>query len=170
MRNRHSNVAVAVILPAIPLFASLSTGQDVPAEKRPIEKTTQSSPMGMATGAAHAPRKDDKSRLITAGGFVDDAPIVFLDITKQAGLDKFHHRMGTPQKSTIIETNGSGAALLDYDNDGWLDIYLLNGSIAAAMAGKKMAPRTTLFLKKHDGSFSDATHTAGLRHQDYAVG
>jgi len=170
MWNRHSNVAVVVILPAILLFASLSTGQDVPAEKRPIEKTTQSSPMGMATGAAHAPRKDDKSRLITAGGFVDDAPIVFLDITKQAGLDKFHHRMGTPQKSTIIETNGSGVALLDYDNDGWLDIYLLNGSTAAAMAGKELAPRAMLFHNNHDGTFTDVTDKAGVANERWGFG
>jgi len=66
-----------------------------------------------------------------AGGFVDNAPIVFMDVTKEAGLDKFHHRSGTPGKPTIIETLGSGVALLDYDNDGWLDIFLLNGSTIA---------------------------------------
>src|SRR5216684_227051 len=170
MRNRHSNVAVVVILPTILLIASLSTGQDVPAEKRPIEKTTQSSPMGMATGAAHAPRKDDKSRLITAGGFVDDAAIVFLDSTKQAGLDKFHHRMGTPQKSTILETNGSGVALLDYDNDGWLDVYLLNGSTAAAMAGKEAPPRAMLFHNNHDGTFTDVTEKASVANERWGFG
>ncbi len=170
MRDSHSDVAVVVILSAILLFASLSTGQDVPTEKRPIEKTTQSSPMGMATGAARAPRKDDKSRPITAGGFVDDAPIVFLDITKQAGLDKFHHRMGTPQKSTIIETNGSGVALLDYDNDGWLDIYLLNGSTVAALAGKESAPRAMLFHNNHDGTFTDVTDKAGVANERWGFG
>src|SRR5579883_1837379 len=54
---------------------------------------------GMATGGVHAPVKDSKSRPITAGGFVDGAPQVFADITKQAGLDKFHHRSGGPEKS-----------------------------------------------------------------------
>ena len=53
-------------------------------------------PSGMSTGGIHAPIKDSHSRPITAGGFVDDAPVVFVDITHQAGLDKFHHRSGSP--------------------------------------------------------------------------
>ncbi len=83
---------------------------------------------GMASGAAHAPVTDAQHRPITAGGFVDAAPIVFIDVTRPAGLDKFHHRFGNPDKTTIIETPGSGVALIDYDNDGWLDIYLVNGA------------------------------------------
>src|SRR2546430_4092490 len=83
-------------------------------------KAEKPKPTGVATGAPHAPVKDAMSRPITAGGFVDDAPIVFIDITKQAGLDKFHHRSGTPEKATILETPGSGVALFDYDNDGCL--------------------------------------------------
>ena len=83
----------------------------------------------MATGGAHAPIKDSKSRPITAGGFVDGAPVVFIDITKEAGLDKFHHRSGGSEKSTIIDAPGSGVALLDYDNDGWLDIVAANGAV-----------------------------------------
>src|SRR5713226_1150973 len=77
---------------------------------------------GEASGPAHAPVMDVQKRPITAGGFVDGAPVVFVDITKQAGLDKFHHRSGTPGKTTIIEAPGSGVALLDFDKDGWLDI------------------------------------------------
>ena len=95
-------------------------------------KDPQSSTMGVSTGAARAPIKDAQSRPITAGGFVDGAPIIFVDITKQAGIDKFHHRSGTPEKKTIIDAPGSGVSLIDYDNDGWLDIYLLNGSTVGA--------------------------------------
>ena len=94
----------------------------------------------MATGGIHAPMKDSHSRPITAGGFVDDAPVVLVDITHQAGIDKFHQRSGSPEKSTIIDAPGSGVALLDYDNDGWLDIYLLNGSTVAAVKGAEPAP------------------------------
>src|SRR5262245_1869707 len=65
-------------------------------------------PSGMSTGGIHAPIKDSHSRPITAGGFVDDAPVVFADITHQAGLDKFHNRSGSPEKPTIIEAPGSG--------------------------------------------------------------
>ena len=49
--------------------------------------------------------------------------------------------MGTPQKNYIIETTGSGVALLDYDNDGWVDIYLVNGSTLEALDGKAAARR-----------------------------
>ena len=106
------------------------------------KQDTQSTGGGVSTGAAHAAVKDSQSRPITAGGFVDNAPVVFKDITKLAGLDKFHHRSGTPKKESIIETPGSGVALLDYDNDGWLDIYLLNGSTIRGIQRKRArAPR-----------------------------
>src|SRR5262245_59528972 len=87
---------------------------------------------GMASGGAHAPIRDALHRPITAGGFVDGAPVVFSDATIPSGLAKFHHRSGTPEKSAILDAPGSGVALIDYDNDGWLDIYLLNGSTVAA--------------------------------------
>src|SRR5437868_4827673 len=101
------------------LVVPCSLGQDaVPA--------SQGQQNGMSTGVAHAPIRDALSRPITAGSFVDGAPIIFSDITHVAGLDTFRHISGTHDKSTILETPGSGVALLDYDNNGWLDIYLLN--------------------------------------------
>jgi hypothetical protein len=104
------------------------------------QQPEQSQGMGVATGVAHAAVKDSHHRPITAGGFVDNAPIVFIDATKEEGLDKFHHCSGTPGKATIIETVRSGVALLDYDNDGWLDIFLLNGSTITALQGKESRP------------------------------
>ena len=118
-------------------------------------------PSGMATAGIHAPIKDSHSRPITAGGFLDDAPIIFRDITHQAGLEAFHHRSGSPEKSTIIEAPGSGVAVLDYDNDGWLDIYLLNASTVAASKGAEPAPRAMLFHNNHDGTFTDVIDKAG---------
>src|SRR5437867_2218218 len=142
-----------------------ASGQE-PEDRKP-EKPR---PTGVATGAPHAPVKDAMSRPITAGGFVDGAPIVFVDITKQAGLEKFHHRSGTPEKATILETPGSGVALLDYDNDGWLDIYLLNGSTFAALKGKEPAPRAMLLHNNHDGTFTDATAKAGVANERWGFG
>ena len=124
----------------------------------------------MSTGAIHAPIKDSHSRPITAGGFVDGAPVIFLDITHQAGLDKFRHRSGSPEKSTIIDAPGSGVALLDYDNDGWLDIYLLNGSTVAATKGAEPAPRAMLFHNNHDGTFTDVTDKAGVANERWGFG
>jgi hypothetical protein len=125
---------------------------------------------GMSTGIAHAPVKDAQSRPITAGGFVDRAPVIFSDITHAAGLDKFHHISGTHEKSTILETPGSGVALLDYDNDGWLDIYFLNGSTFPAFKGKESAPRAVLLRNNHDGTFTDVTDRAGVANERWAFG
>src|SRR5216684_4478679 len=131
----------------------------------------QQAPMGgVATGVAHAALKDAQSRPITAGGFVDGAPVVFTDITKQAGLDKFRHRSGSPEKKSIIETPGSGVALIDYDNDGWLDIYLLNGSTIPALKGKEVPPRAMLLHNNHDGTFTDVTEKAGVANERWGFG
>jgi hypothetical protein len=121
------------------------------------ERGDSAAQSGMSTGVAHAPVKDALSRPITAGGFVDGAPVVFVDISHAAGLDKFHHQSGTPEKSTILETPGSGVALIDYDNDGWLDIYLVNGSTFPALKGKESPPRAMLLHNNHDGTFTDVT-------------
>jgi enediyne biosynthesis protein E4 len=125
---------------------------------------------GMSTGVAHAPVKDALSRPITAGGFVDGAPIIFSDITHASGLDRFRHVSGSHDKSTILETPGSGVALLDYDNDGWLDIYLLNGSTIPALKGKESPPRAMLFHNNHDGTFTDVTEKAGVGNERWGFG
>ena len=143
----------------------------VSAAQEPDEhRYRQNQSTGISTGAPHAPVKDALSRPITAGGFVDNAPVVFVDITRQAGLDKFHHRSGNPDKATILETPGSGVALLDYDNDGWLDIYLLNGSTFAALKGQEPAPRAMLFHNNHDGTFTDVTEKAGVANERWGFG
>jgi hypothetical protein len=125
---------------------------------------------GMATGGAHAPVRDALHRPITAGGFVEGAPVIFEDVTRQSGLDKFHHYSGSPEKSTILDAPGSGVALLDYDNDGWLDIYLVNGSTIAAMKGTEPAPHAALFHNNHDGTFTDVTAKAGVANERWGFG
>ena len=144
--------------------------QNAAAQNPDDRKPEKPESMGVVTGAPHAAVKDAMSRPITAGGFVDGAPIVFVDITKQAGLDKFRHRSGTPEKATILETPGSGVALLDYDNDGWLDIYLLNGSTFAALKGKEPAPRAMLLHNNHDGSVTVVTAKAGVENEQWGFG
>jgi hypothetical protein len=125
---------------------------------------------GIAAGSAHPPVLDSERRPITAGGFIIDAPVVFRDITNESGLNRFHHRSGTPEKTTIIETPGSGVALLDYDNDGWLDIYLVNGSTVAALKGKEAAPKAMLLHNDHDGTFTDVTEKAGVANERWGFG
>src|SRR5579859_548974 len=127
-------------------------------------------PSGMSTGGIHAPIKDSHSRPITAGGFVDDAPVVFVDITHQSGLDKFHHRSRSPEKSTIIQAPASRVTLTHYDNDGWLDIHLLHDSTVAAAKGAEPAPRAMLFHNNHDGTFTDVTDKAGVSNDRWGFG
>lgn len=125
---------------------------------------------GSATGGQFAPILDSEKRPITAGGFVKTGPIVFEDISKKAGIAGWHHKMGTPEKPFILETIGSGVALLDYDNDGWLDIYLVNGSTYDALDGKAEAPHAALFHNNHDGTFTNVAAKAGVTNDRWGFG
>lgn len=77
---------------------------------------------------------------------------------------------GVASKKYIIETTGSGVAILDYDNDGWPDIFLVNGKTLED--GKLSAPLPTshLFHNNHDGTFSDVTRAAGLEFSGWGQG
>jgi enediyne biosynthesis protein E4 len=125
---------------------------------------------GSSTGGAHPAILDAQHRPITAGGFVANGPVIFRDVTEQAGLTSWKHHMGSPAKATIPETVGSGVALLDYDNDGWLDIYLVNGSTYEAEEGKAKPPRAALFHNNHDGTFTDVTAKAGVGNDRWGFG
>jgi hypothetical protein len=146
------------LVPGLPLSARQSPG---------MAANQQS---GSSTGAAHAAVKDAQHRPITAGGFVDGAPVVFKNIADKAGLGSFRHRMGSAKKDFILETPGSGVALLDYDNDGWLDIYLVNGSTFQALKGGAQAPRAALFHNNRDGTFTDVTEKAGVANERWGFG
>ena len=125
---------------------------------------------GVSTGGAHAAVLDGEKRPITAGGFVDSGPIVFQDVSEKAGLTRWRHVMGTPETKFILETVGSGVALLDYDNDGWLDIYLVNGSTYDALSGKTSPPHAALFHNNHDGTFTDVAQQAGVTNDRWGFG
>ena len=153
-----------------PRAAQMSRNQYPNQNQEQQPKPAPAKPSGVMTGGVYASVKDALNRPITAGGFVDGAPIVFVDVTKQSGLDKFHHRSGTPEKKTILEAPGSGVALLDYDNDGWLDIYLLNGSTFGALKGTEPAPRAMLLHNNHDGTFTDVTEKAGVANERWGFG
>ncbi len=125
---------------------------------------------GVNTGAAHPAIYDAKHRPITAGGFVSSGLVVFQDVAEKAGLATWHHRMGTPEKHFILETTGSGVALLDYDSDGWLDIYFVNGATTESLAGKGAAPHAALFHNNHDGTFTNVAAKAGVENDRWGFG
>jgi hypothetical protein len=150
---------LCLLLPAVLLPAQSAIDQQA---QKPAEGAQQSSGGGVQTGTPQAAVLDAEHRPITAGGFVKSGPVVFKDIVEKSGLAQWHHTMGSPEKSYILETPGSGVALLDYDNDGWLDIYLVNGSTYDAETGKALAPQAALFHNNHDGTFTNVTAKAGV--------
>src|SRR5262250_1751285 len=89
-------------------------------------------------------------------------PIVnFTDIANKAGLTMQNVFGGKDTKKYIIETTGTGVAIFDYDNDGWPDIFIVNGTTLEGFPGDK-APTNHLYRNNHDGTFSDVTRVAGL--------
>ncbi|MGE5110236.1 MAG: CRTAC1 family protein [Acidobacteriaceae bacterium] len=100
-----------------------------------------------------------------------------VDVTRNAGID-FKHNNGGYGDKLLPETLGSGCAFLDYDNDGWTDILLVNGmdwkrpGPAAKKSAGEHRPRTTLRLYKNNknGTFTDVTRNAGLDVEMYGMG
>ncbi|MGC2528200.1 MAG: CRTAC1 family protein [Candidatus Acidiferrum sp.] len=85
--------------------------------------------------------------------------ITFRDVTQQAGIH-FVHNNGAFGKKWLPETLGPGVAFIDYDNDGWPDIFLANGMDWPGHGNKRSTPK--LYHNNHDGTFTDVTHKAGL--------
>ena len=89
----------------------------------------------------------------------------FTDVARQAGLTQPIVYGGVDRKSYIIEVVGSGVAFLDYDNDGWLDLFILSGTRL-----ENAPPGTTnrLYKNNRDGTFTDVTEKAGLTRTGWA--
>ncbi len=94
--------------------------------------------------------------------------VQFVDATKQAGIT-FKHVNGASDRKFYLETMGSGAAFLDYDNDDDLDLYIVNG---APLPGFEAAapPTNYLYQNTGDGTFTDVTATAGVGDTGYGMG
>jgi enediyne biosynthesis protein E4 len=90
-----------------------------------------------------------------------------VDITASTGI-KFDH-LSSPEQKYIVESMSGGVALIDYDRDGWPDIYFTNAqSVDMALAGKKA--RSALYHNNHDGTFTDVTDKAGVGYPCWAMG
>ena len=99
---------------------------------------------------------------------IQESSPTFDDVTERAGVVFTHIRGGVGEKY-MVETFSSGAAFFDYDSDGWLDIYLING---AALPGFEAAapPVNLLYRSNGDGTFTDVTAKAGVGDTGYGFG
>ena len=97
-------------------------------------------------------------------------PAWFIDVAAQAGLRMENVNGGVDTKKYVIETTGSGVAILDYDDDGWPDIFLVNGTTLDEAKEKDVKPSSHLFHNNHDGTFTDVTRAAGLEFTGWGQG
>ncbi|MCH9650227.1 MAG: CRTAC1 family protein [Deltaproteobacteria bacterium] len=96
-------------------------------------------------------------------------PLWFPDISSQVGLD-FHHETGAQGELHLPEIMGSGAAWLDYDNDGDLDAFLANGTFDLGAKTQPDGPTQRLYRQEAEGRFSDVTPLSGLGESAYGMG
>jgi enediyne biosynthesis protein E4 len=104
------------------------------------------------------------------------APEPFADVTQRLGIN-FQYQSSHTSRKYLLETMGAGVALFDYDNDGRLDIFLVNGAPLADPTAKGTIPRKTgpkywnrLYHQKADGTFEDVSEKAGLIGEGYGMG
>lgn len=97
----------------------------------------------------------------------------YLDITASSGID-FKHSIGDDNLTNIIESVGGGAAFLDYDQDGWMDIYVTNGNYHDRLSDEEYEPekihRNQLFRNLGDGTYKNVTKKAGVGHEGFGMG
>lgn len=104
------------------------------------------------------------------------SPVTFTDVTRPCGLSFKHAASQTSQKY-LLETMGGGVALLDYDNDGRLDLFFANGALLTDPMTKDAKPDkreakfwNRLYHQKSDGTFEDVTERAGVKGEGYSMG
>jgi hypothetical protein len=136
-----------------------------PTEPGPQPGTPLSAPSaenGRSAGSSAAAAASAKAAPRPSG------PIEFTDVTTAAGIH-FKHNSGAFGRKYLPETMGSGVCFLDYDNDGWQDIFLVNSmNWPGPTGGEKSFP--ALYHNNHDGTFTDVTKQAGIAVETYGLG
>jgi hypothetical protein len=93
---------------------------------------------------------------------------IFRDVAREAGLD-FIHVNGASDEKFLPEIIGGGGLFLDFDNDGWLDVFLVDSGSLADPAVDRRA-RHRLYRNQHNGTFADVTDASNIRHRGYGMG
>jgi hypothetical protein len=139
-------LAAALAMALVCLQLATSAAQTKPPKRNP--------PVSAAKPSAKAPAAGEKA--------------LFVDVTRAAGID-FHLNCGSKEKLYIVETQCGGAAAFDYDNDGWMDILLIDGSsIEDYRAGKCHPPK--LYHNNRDGTFTEVSAKSGLNFCGWSYG
>ena len=110
------HASACIVVTSITASAGITPAQSQQPSQPPLyggnaPSTPAQQQSGSATAGVFAPVLDSENRPITAGGFVKDGPVIFQDISDTAGLTKWKHIMGTPEKPYILETIGSGVEI-----------------------------------------------------------
>ena len=93
----------------------------------------------------------------------------FVDVSARSGLE-FVLVSGSPEKPYILESMTGGVGFIDYDNDGWLDIYLVNGGTLDSLQGADDTVSNRLFRNQGDGTFADVTESSGVGDRGWGMG
>ncbi|PYQ72256.1 MAG: hypothetical protein DMG04_18225 [Acidobacteria bacterium] len=105
--------------------------------------------------------------------FVHEAPAAlsfsFSNVARAAGLDRMIVYGGADANKYLLETTGTGVAAIDYDHDGWLDLFFVNGSTLEGFPAAT-APTNHLYRNRRDGTFEDVTAKAGLAASGWGQG
>lgn len=96
--------------------------------------------------------------------------VQFINVAREAGLHAKTVFGGEKKNRFLLETTGCGVAFFDYDNDGWLDIFLVNGARFEAKPGKGNEPTSRLYKNNRDGTFTDVTLASGLARAGWGQG
>src|SRR5206468_2399097 len=98
-----------------------------------------------------------------------DLGVRFINVARESGLNAKTIYGGEHKNKYLLETTGCGVAFYDYDNDGWLDIFLVNGTRLEGFP-KGQEPTSHLFKNNRDGTFTDVTLKAGIAHSGWGQG
>ena len=99
----------------------------------------------------------------------DSPSLMFEDVAAEAGLD-FQHFSGSAEKQYILESMSGGVAWIDFDRDGWMDLYLVNGGHWEELVQGKRTVSNALYRNNGDGTFTDVTGKAGVGNRHWGMG
>jgi enediyne biosynthesis protein E4 len=153
-------------------FFFLNGCKQKPSNEPPAQPAASASPQSAEQPPAHSPSASSSqppsAAETPAPPVRPSGPIEFTDVTTQAGI-RFKHNSGAFGKKYLPETMGSGVCFIDYDNDGWQDIFFVN---SMDWSGHKSVGKSfpALYHNNHDGTFTDVTKEAGLAVETYGQG